>query len=297
MRRLARTLPHFGRMAAVLVLVFGTAAVHGQTGGESSVGYIDSAIPRTTFRLRYDSGYDDNRPDRAEFFYPQSFNPRTGPPIPVTKVDFHDLSAYLEWAASDSWSGFIEVPERFLDPEFNPHTAGLGDINVGAKLVLLAEEERYLTFQFRVYTPTGAGRLGLGTDHVSLEPALLFNQKLTDEIVLEGEFRDWIPVGGSNFEGNVIRYGLGLSYEVKTSCDLKIAPVAEFVAWTVLNGKESVVPPDVPISASGDTIVNAKLGIRTTFGDFGQIYVGYGRALTGAVWYKDMLRLEYRLTF
>src|SRR5262245_9257407 len=81
-----------------------TAAARAQSGGESSVGYIDSAVPRTEFRLRYDSGYDNNRPDRAEFFYPQNFNPRTGPPIPEPKVDFHELSAYFEWAASDRLS-------------------------------------------------------------------------------------------------------------------------------------------------------------------------------------------------
>jgi len=27
------------------------------------------------------------------------------------------------------------------------------------------------------------------------------------------------------------------------------------------------------------------------------IYVGYGRALTGDVWYRDIVRLEYRLRF
>ena len=27
------------------------------------------------------------------------------------------------------------------------------------------------------------------------------------------------------------------------------------------------------------------------------LYIGYGRALTGAVWYKDLLRLEYRYFF
>src|SRR5262249_31092314 len=32
-------------------------------------GYIDSAIPRTRFRVRYDIGFDMNRPDRAEYFY------------------------------------------------------------------------------------------------------------------------------------------------------------------------------------------------------------------------------------
>src|SRR5207302_1734348 len=40
-------------------------------GGGTFSGYIDSALPVTQIRLRYDSAYDDNRPDRAEFFYSQ----------------------------------------------------------------------------------------------------------------------------------------------------------------------------------------------------------------------------------
>ena len=27
------------------------------------------------------------------------------------------------------------------------------------------------------------------------------------------------------------------------------------------------------------------------------LYIGYGRALTGDVWYKEIFRLEYRLIF
>src|SRR5512135_685152 len=34
-----------------------------------NVGYIDSAIIRSRVRVRYDSAYDNNEPDRAEFFY------------------------------------------------------------------------------------------------------------------------------------------------------------------------------------------------------------------------------------
>ena len=32
-------------------------------------------------------------------------------------------------------------------------------------------------------------------------------------------------------------------------------------------------------------------------GEQSDVYVGYGRALTGDVWYKDMVRVEYRLHF
>jgi hypothetical protein len=43
---------------------------------ERAPGYIDSAVPQSQFRIRYDSLLNANRPDRAEFFYPRYF-PRT----------------------------------------------------------------------------------------------------------------------------------------------------------------------------------------------------------------------------
>ena len=50
------------------------------------------------------------------------------------------------------------------------------------------------------------------------------------------------------------------------------------------------------MSASGDTIINAKLGVRAG-GQRQDFYVGYGRALTGEQWYQDIVRFEYRLKF
>ena len=57
--------------------------------------------------------------------------------------------------------------------------------------------------------------------------------------------------------------------------------------------------------AAGDTIVNAKIGVRLGFGPLvgpanlsrSDLYIGYGRALTGDVWYKDILRVEYAWRF
>lgn len=269
---------------------------------ESNVGYIDAAIPRTQFRLRFDAAYDDNRPDRAEFFYPKCGcfgGGAPGPPLSETSVDYQELSSYLEVAVGDRFSGFVEVPVRFLNPEQNTDQTGIGDMNAGFKFAFVACEDRYVTFQLRTYIPTGDAFRGLGTRHVSLEPALLAYQQLTDRLAIEGEFRDWIPINGTDFAGNVIRYGVGLGYHVVNSQALRITPVAEFVGWTVLGGKEAAMvgTQTVAKDASGDTIVNVKLGSRFTFCEHNEIYVGYGRALTGAVWYKDILRLEYRLLF
>jgi hypothetical protein len=299
-----------------------------QAQGSSGTIYIDSAIPQTTFRSRFDAAHDDNRPDRAEFFYPKYgafrsleidpmthrikpgifFDPRApGPDEKDARVDFRDVSGYLEWAPSNCLSGFVEVPYRFLLPEpLNPHVSGFTDMNAGFKWALLYEPDQVATFQLRTYIPTGDSFRGLGTHHVSLEPALLVYRRFTDRLTLEGELRDWIPIGGTDFQGNVTRYGIGFSYLAYESCGWRLTPVAEVVGWTVLDGKETVPPIEIENqadlaahlkSAGGDTIVNVHVGFRLGWGENSDFAVSYGRALTGAVWQKDIVRLEYRLRF
>ena len=92
--------------------------------------------------------------------------------------------------------------------------------------------------------------------------------------------------------------GVGVSYGEHDKCGLWLTPVVEFVGWTVLGGKEQVSASPTSIkSAAGDTIVNGKFGVRAGLGESADIYVGYGRALTGDVWYKDLYRVELRLHF
>jgi hypothetical protein len=84
----------------------------------------------------------------------------------------------------------------------------------------------------------------------------------------------------------------------------RVAPVAEVVGWSVLSGRE-LSDNMMVVSASGNTIVNAKVGVRVGFGQATEpgvlskvdIYAGYGRALTGDVWYKDIWRVELRYRF
>jgi hypothetical protein len=301
-----------------------SAAAGGATVALNGAGYVDDAIPYTHFRLRFDAAYNDNRPDRAEFFYPKcgcfkiaGQDPKApGPPQVESRVDYQELSSYFEYAIGKRFSGFIDVPVRFINPEQNANHTGIGDINFGAKFAVISQDDTVVTLQFRTYVPTGDAFQGLGTDHVSLEPALLLYQGLGDRLGLQAELRDWIPVGGTNFAGNVLRYGFALTYLAFQRPSFRVMPVAELVGWTVLGGKELAVAnpglinePQTSITqiqdASGDTIVNAKLGVRVGFGDLEQrgllsqsdLYVGYGRALTGDVWYKDILRVEYRMRF
>src|SRR5262249_49342513 len=207
---------------------------------------------------RYDAAYNSNRPNRAEFFYAKGFPGGPGVPLPETSVDYQDLSAYLEVAACERFSAFVELPVRFLNPEINRDTAGLADMYAGFKYAFWQSDCRMATFQLRTYTPTGAASQGLGTRHVSLEPALLVFLPFGERLTFEGELRYWIPIGGTDFAGDVIRYGVGLSYAVFQNCNWRVAPVAEFVGWTALGGKETV-PPGFVEDAAGDTIVNVKL--------------------------------------
>jgi hypothetical protein len=294
------------RCLAALLLAFavlGSARAQGPSGPrvtDSSVGYIDSAIPGNVFRFRFDAAYDDTRPTRAEFFYPKGGPAGPGLPEPEPRVDFQELSAYLEMAACDRLSAFVNVPVRLLNPEVNADHTGLSDVDAGFKWAFLQSSNQVATFQFRTYAPTGDSHLGLGTHHVSLEPALLLYNRLTDRLDLESELRLWVPIGGTDFAGEIVRYGTGLHYDLWRTPHCTFVPVAEFVGWTVLDGKETVVPPsDVPFvhGAAGETIVNAKLGLRVKFGDRADLYSGYGQPLTGDRWYANIFRLEFRLLF
>jgi hypothetical protein len=280
-----------------------SGAGRGESFALAAGAYLDNPVPLTEFRLRYTAAYDDNRPDRAEFFYAKcgcfrvaGLDPHAaGPPLLETKVDYQDITGYLEYAPTSRLSGFIEVPYRFLNPEQNANTNGFADMNAGFKFAFVAEPDQYLTFQFRTYIPTGDAGRGLGTDHVSLEPGLLFCKQLGERLSVQGQVEDWIPVGGTDFAGNVINYGVGASYDVYNKNCLRIAPVAEFVGWTVLGGKELTQFNTIE-DASGNTIVNGKFGVRFWYGN-STFYAGYGHALTGTVWYKDIVRVEYAVHF
>ncbi len=88
-------------------------------------GYIDSAVVRNFFRVRFDAAYDGTFPDRVLFNYPAVL----GEP----SIDFQDVSAYLELALADRLSGFVEVPYRFLNPTVIDNTSGFFDIQNGLR--------------------------------------------------------------------------------------------------------------------------------------------------------------------
>jgi len=60
-------------------------------------------------------------------------------------------------------------------------------------------------------------------------------------------------------------------------------------------GGQVVLPPVSP--ADGSNIVNLKFGARAIFDNGSSIYAGWGHSLTDQIWYKNIVRIEYRYAF
>jgi Putative MetA-pathway of phenol degradation len=295
----------------------------------SMVGYIDDAIVGSQIRIRFDAGFNNDTPDLAEFFYakcgcyrglataaPAAFDPNApGPPpgsaivIPRT-LNFQQLYLTAEYAPVSRFSVFITAPFRWLQadgiaagaPGSFPNQGGFSDLRAGFKAAMLASPSHYLTFQFQTYMPTGEASKGLGTHHWSIEPSVLYYQRLSKRASFESMIGEWHPTGGSagvptassdKFAGDVFFYGLGPSYNLYSSDRVRFTPVLELVGWHILNGFETGAPSD----ASGINIVNLKIGARTSWGEHHSLYAGFGHKLTTADWYQDIVRVEYRYAF
>ena len=285
----------------------------------SMVGYIDDPIVRSQIRIRFEAGFKDTAPDRAEFFYPQCGCFGGGAPGPQpgasNNINFQQLYFLAEYAPVSRFSVFTEVPFRWLQPQsFIPGThgattfsnqSGISDVRAGFKFAVSASSDHSLTLQLKAYFPSGDGTQGLGTAHYSFEPSLLYYQRLSDRWAVESQIGGWHPIDGSrnaghDFAGDILMYGIGPSYQLVNRENIKFAPVVELFGWHVFGGLQLLESPagtPTLADASGTNIVNLKVGARTSFGRHNSVYVGFGQALTHAVWYEHLVRAEYRYTF
>jgi len=277
--------------------------------------FIDSALLQNRLRFRVDAAYNNRLPDRAEFFYAQCGclgGNAPGPPLAETSVDYQDFRVYGETTWSDRYAAFFEAPLRFLNPELNQNTTGLGDVNVGIKYAMRACHGQYLTAQLRIYLPLGDADRGLGTDHFTFEPGLLLRQSLSDRLTVEGEVHYWIPwssqtsTNGTQFYGEILHYGLGLGYDLHQDCycskcgechgqaSKRLTSVVEVVGWSIMNG--NVSNSNLVVQDADGTIGNIMFGLRWSApGD--SVYVGYGHSFVGDAWYEHIVRLEYEYRF
>lgn len=267
---------------------------------DSYVSFIDGAAPRSVFGLRFEGMYGNRQPMRAEYLFARGgLLNSVGFPLPETRVDSLELTSYAEYSITPWFSMFMEAPFRWVNPDVNANQHGAGDMRYGLKLCTWSSDDLIATILFRIYQPT-ARHNGLGTHHWSLEPGLLTAYRITDKILVEGEFRYWTALGNSDFAGNLLRYGLGVSYQHRNANGTWLMPVLEGIGWSVLDGKTMIASaPDSFLvqDAYGHTIVNAYLGLRMGYGKSLDFYLGYGRSLTAHPWSRDTYRLEMRYSY
>ena len=252
----------------------------------SMVGYIEDSTITSQVRFRFDTAFDMDSPDRAEFFYAKcgcyrdlgssspAFDPNAPGPGPgiVEGLNFQQFYVDAEFAAGNRVSVFAELPFRWIKPtDFTPGTGsfgnqgGVGDVKVGAKFGLVSEEARDVTVMVRASLPTGDSRKGLGTDHGSIEPAILYRQEINDRVAIETQFGDWHPLNGSKgpfpgngkFTGDVVYYGIGPSFDVVRTDRVRFSPVVELVGWHVVKGFETkTLLTPIAGDAKGINVVN-----------------------------------------
>jgi len=191
----------------------------------------------------------------------------------------------------------------------NQDPIGAGDVQVGFKYALIADPNcRYLTFQ------SGRTSRRATPGWVSAPATIAWSRPVglptpDGSGSHSGETHRLDPDRRGPGAGNVVTYGGGIAYDVirpqlpdhagggdrgldrarrdrgyrwgDSGTPAQVTNSAGTVNGVLAGGV--FVPDDHGfLEAKRDTIVNAKIGVRTYFGERSDLYVGYGHALTGA---------------
>lgn len=215
-----------------------------QSGPDLGLGYervmfapvaIDPAISTPHIGVRLQGENNRSTPDRLEYFWAKA---GTGPG-PERSVDSLDSILRMELGSSQAVA-ISEFRMRALDPEVNGNTVGFGDMVVGGKGTIFDGTCTKVATQFLTYLKTGPVQRGLGTGHVSLEPALLVRHQWNDATFLHAQVKYWIPISGTrNFAGDVLTTGWGLSTVWKETDRYALLPTLEFQTHSFLFGQET----------------------------------------------------------
>jgi hypothetical protein len=260
---------------------------------------IAKPMPQVGFRSDLVGGW--GLPDRSEAFWAKIGS--RGPPLPEKAVNYQDLT-FISEVGTPTTSVRTLVPLRMLNPDINDNTAGLGDVQMLTKVVLLNGEYWTITQVNDFMFNSGASKKGLGTGHISIAPGVLASYKWNDETYLHGQVKFQFPIAGDpTFSGEMLHWGFGLSHLLYDSDAFAVIPTIEAAFYSFLTGQQTVfgLPPQIlPVdSATASTL---HFGVRTArdFGrDFGLVEFGIstGFGLGSAGWYDSLTRLEMRILY
>jgi hypothetical protein len=260
---------------------------------------IDITQPFGNFQWRTQAAYHLTKPDRAEAFWA---GPGRGPPLPESAVDYQEFRLRLE-TGNDVFSLATDVPIRLLNPEVNGNTAGISDIELVQKSLMINGSRWQMTQLLRTTFNSGSARKGLGTGHVSLEPGMLWRYQYSELTFWHSELKMTFPVGGTpGFAGPLLKWGLGVSHLWYETDTLAYIPTLEFTNIWVLDGQYIPLGGGAPVDVRGDGIFHLSPGLRIvhdTGGDLGVVELGFSSifALGSDGWYDSLLRFDLRFVF
>ncbi len=219
--------------------------------------FADYARPRTVTRLRYDNLEDMTRPDRNQFWlnnvtpthgavrYVNPHN-QTGlfknSGVTITNLSARLQQVYLyQEAAGPHGSLFVEIPYRQINQSWAPTQAGFGDINFGIKSLLFDCEMLQIAFQMRTFMPSGNFIDNLGNGQFALDPSILASLKLSPTTYFQGQFGNWIPLGGPGVKrslaGGIFYWFMSLNQVLcYTTPDSPLIATLEMDGWSFEDG-------------------------------------------------------------
>jgi hypothetical protein len=264
--------------------------------------FVDAARPVTQTRFRWDTGWNLEHPDRAEYFWarvktdPAQVAPpgsptgaAKGPSFIAKNVDYSQLFLGME-AATGRFSILIEQSYRDLDPDtaiasiIDPtastpgnvvfrtgdagqarHSSGFGDMSITTKTLLLDCELLQFSFLFRTSIPVGSAPKGLGIGHVALEPSLAYSLRMTPSCYMQGQIAYWIPIGGDPlYQGNIFHAHWSFNHVLwAPTPGLQLIGTLEFNEWSVLGG--NYTEPDYLVPADSGFAPLAQSASTTIF--------------------------------
>jgi hypothetical protein len=275
-----------------------------QTNGDIGIGHervmfapfeIETSQPANNFRLKMMGAFGLQTPDRAEYLWAKIGGP--GPMFTGNSVNYQNFDAIYE-AGGKRFSFVTDIPLRDVQAGSNFSGAGIGNISLAPKVVLVNGNDWQITQIFRTYLPTGATQRGTSNGLVSLEPGVLVRYRWSPRTYVHGQLKYWIPLTGDPIaSGNVFNYGLGVSHVLHETDTFAIIPVLETIGWTV-GGGTATLPVGLTTSAN-TSFVNIQPGVRFVLGPKGDLGLcefgissGFATNVTG--WYQEQFTVELR---
>src|SRR5262245_30667287 len=265
--------------------------------------FVDAVRPKSGVRFRYDRMHHFAYPDRGEFFFARADGNGRGPRAnslvrAIPFIDVNEITMITEIAMGNAGVQ-IAVPYRSVNSTpYGPDGAGFADMTITAKTLLLDCELALFGFQMRTYIPIGNPGKGLGTGHVSLEPALNFGLRLGPKTYLQSQVLEWIPiVGDRDYQGAHLRWGVSLNHVLwQPVKDVQLIGTLETTGFSFQDGLFTD-PRFGPQKLTRQTAVALGPGMRLFFCDTLDIGVAGHFGISGKYLVRDQIRAEVRYRY